>query len=210
MANDLLISGKNTGNVTAYNKNNGIPSKFNVCEKRLTLTTSFSVSSDAGEHGSVRAKFFNLSTQFEFKDKSDNLVATGKKALVSWGTRIDVYDSQNNKIGTIREEVLKSLFKRYTSYKILDSNGNEIAKSKKLDFGATGITLYNPSGKEIATIDRPWINIFRDNWNIDIKDRSAVDMRILVLIGAYKTYSDNAKSSSDSSNSSRPKSNSKK
>jgi hypothetical protein len=43
----------------------------------------------------------------------------------------------------------------------------------------------------VATIDRPAFNWVSDKWAVSIKNRDAVDPRIIVIIGAYKTAVDN-------------------
>lgn len=142
------------------------------------------------KEGVVDQKLLNWTKTFEYSDAQGNKLATGKEALFSWGTRIDITDDKGQAIGTIKEDVLKSWWKTYTQYSILDAQDKEVAKSEKVEWLGTDFTLKNNKGEVIATIHRPWFNWLRDNWTIDIQKPNEVDKRILYMIPAYKTSVD--------------------
>lgn len=188
-------------------KNQTLPNKFIVNEKVISLVTSFSIEDDNNQdYGTISKDILNLTTTFSYTDANNKLVATGKEELFSWGTKIDFYDAKDNYIGAINENVIESMFKVYTNYTVLDKNEKEIAKSEKTDILQTDITLTGIDGKKIAKLERDLINITSDTWNIEIFQRDKIDARILPIIVAYKTYSDNKKGSrSKSSKSSKNK-----
>jgi hypothetical protein len=69
-------------------------------------------------------------------------------------------------------------------------NGEKVAESEKMDIAKTKIVLTSTDGKKIAKLERDLINILSDTWTVDIYQREKIDVRILPIIVAYKTYSD--------------------
>ena len=97
-------------------------------------------------------------------------------------------------IGTIKEEILKSLFKVYTAYRILDAQDRLVATSEKVEWLSTDIVLRDPSGRVVAEVRRGFTeNLLRltDRWDVSIRDPQAVDPRMVVMIAAYKSSVDN-------------------
>ena len=168
-----------------------MPNEFKLVEKVISLTTAFELKSKNGDLGTVTEKLISLTTTFTYKDDKGGMVATAKEALISWGTRIDVYDCKDRLIGTLQEKVFKSLFKAHTNYSILDAQGNEIAISEKLDLLATSITLSGKDGSVFVELKRPMFNLFSDTWNIKVHPKNTVDFRIIVIVAAFKTAADN-------------------
>ncbi len=162
------------------------------------LKSAFDVTANGDDYGVVTERLVALTRSFVFTDNSGANVATASVAIVSWGTQIDIVDGAGNSIGTIKEEVFSSMFKTWTTYKILDGRGNVVAYSHKSEILATDITLLSTSGKTVAELHRGYFNWFGDSWAVTVKDRSVIDPRILPFIAAYKTQSDNDKNSTDS------------
>ena len=73
---------------------------------------------------------------------------------------------------------------------VIRASGKQLAVSEKSEWFGTTITLTSPSGAVVAELDRPWINIWSDTWNVYIKKPGVVDNGILVMIAAFKTASD--------------------
>ncbi len=194
---DSMVSGGSlpngsAGSQTAYSAS-GLPSNFQVVERALALSNTFDVVSGGQTYGTVTKKILSLTTSFTYTDNAGSTIATARKSLVSWGTQIEVFDSSGRLIGTIKEQVFNSMFKMSTVYSILDAGGSEAATSHKIDFLSTSITLYDGSGAQVATLNRPAINLVRDTWSVSVNNQAAVDSRVLVMIGAYKTSADNSK-----------------
>ena len=164
-----------------------IPNQFTLNERIISFTTTFDLQDDDGTFGKIEEKFLKLTRSFNYTDSSGYKVAEAREKPFSWGVQVDVFDCQGQKIGTIKENILKSLFKASTTYTIENVIGNVVAVSNKVDIVATSFTLTDPSGKKIATLKRPMINLFGDNWNVKVYNHDILDPRILVMIGAYKT-----------------------
>ncbi len=170
-----------------------LPDQFILNERLLSFSTTLDIESEGETLGKITERIISLTRSFDYDDFDGNRLATAKEKILSWGTQIDVFDCQNNKIGTIKENVLKSLLKYYTTYSILDSEGNQIAFSKKTEWLTTSLKLYDNSGKTVTTIDRPMFNLMGDNWTVNISNHKTIDPRILIVIAAYKTSVDNSR-----------------
>ncbi|MBI5240763.1 MAG: hypothetical protein HY926_09845 [Elusimicrobia bacterium] len=170
-----------------------LPSEFKIKERVISLTDTFDVVAGGQKYGTITEKFFSLTRSFKYKDSQDNLVAEARARILSWGTHIDVTDNLGQPIGSIKEQVFKSLFKVYTAYSILDAGGKEIALSEKVDWIGTKLAISDKQGRLVATIERPWINFFSDHWTVKVHDPKTVDSRVMVMIAAYKTSVDNAR-----------------
>ena len=144
-----------------------------------------------GSFGSIQERMLNLARTFEYFDHNKQLQAKAKARLLSWGTHIDVTDAQGLKIGSIEEQVIKSLFKVSTSYVIKDATGAEVADSGKLDLFSTEFKIKDRSQKTIATMNRSNFDIGGATWHCHVDADIGFDKRLLLFIPAYKTASDN-------------------
>lgn len=175
-----------------------LPSEFKLTERFFAWTHTFDITSDRGNLGTVVKKFLSWGSTFTYKDAAGNKVATAKARVFSWGTHIDVHDAEDRKIGAIKEQVWKSLFKFTTTYSILDADDKQIGESEKVDWVGTNFSLTDRKGRLIATIERPFWR-WRDTWTVRIGDAKAVDPRIIIMIGVYKSDVDHARAASSSS-----------
>ena len=179
-----------------------LPNEFVIHERAISLTDTFDLKEGSSSFGTITEKFFSLTKSFSYVDASGRCVAKARARLLSWGTHIDVTDCADRPVGAIKENILKSLFKVYTTYSILDANGREIAISEKVQWISTDLVLRRPGGAPVAELHRPWLNFLSDNWNVKIRDHAAVDARLIVLIAAYKTSVDNDRRNEESRKSS--------
>ncbi len=168
-----------------------LPDELTVHERVISLTDTFDLKAGGAKYGTITEKFFSLTKSFTYVDAKDDCVAKARARLLSWGTHIDVTDCSDRPIGAIKENVLKSFFKTWTTYSIVDGRGQEVAISDKVEWISTDLSIRRPDGRAIAELHRPWLNILSDNWTVKIHDHSAVDARLIVLIAAYKTSVDN-------------------
>ncbi len=166
-----------------------LPNELSVTERLISMTTTFTVKSGSKGFGNVRRKLISMTPRYDWFDADGNKVATGRRAIISLGAKVDVFDCEGKKIGTIQEKILKSLFGVYSVYSIRNEEGREIAKSRKVDFGSTSFTIIK-GGRKVAKLNRPWVRI-RDQWNVKILDHRAVDSRLLIMLGVFKTDADN-------------------
>lgn len=173
-----------------------LPAKFQIVEYVFSLTNKFDVRAEGKTLGTITEKFFSMTRSFTYADPAGRCVAQARERLFSWGVHIDVTDCSGGKIGAIKENILKSLFKVSTTYSILDASDREVASSEKLDWIGTEMTLRkgrNGTGPRIAKLSRPWLQIFSDHWDVELDDPKAADSRLVVMIAAYKTAVDNAR-----------------
>jgi uncharacterized protein YxjI len=176
-----------------------LPDELTVHERIISLTDTFDLKAGSASFGTITEKFFSLTKAFTYLDASGRCVAKARARLLSWGTHIDVTDCTDRPIGTIKENVMKSWFKVWTTYSVLDAQNKEVAISEKVEWISTDLVVRRTNGATIAELHRPWLNILSDNWNVKIRDHAAVDSRLIVLIAAYKTSVDNDRRAEESS-----------
>lgn len=177
-----------------------LPKKFQVVERMISLTNTFDIEAGGKTLGTIREKILSLTRSFDYKDSQGRCVAKAKEAFFSWGTEIAVTDCAGGKLGTIKENVFKSLFKVQTTYAILDASGKSVAQSTKVDWLGTEVTLRagaDGKGGRVAKLTRPWLQLFRDTWDVELTDSKAADPRLIVMISVYKTAVDNARRAED-------------
>jgi len=171
--------------ITKSNTSDTLTDKFDIEENLISIGTDFTISTG----GIIEQRTLNLRTTFEYL-QNDKVIASAEKSLLSWGVEIIIYDSKKEKIGSIEEEIIKSMFSIKTIYTIKDAKGTVLGTSKKLDFIGTDIDIYDQSGNIICTMTRPMINLLSDTWTVNIINNK-IDKRILIFIPCYKTYADN-------------------
>jgi uncharacterized protein YxjI len=180
-----------------------LPKEFELSQRVIwKWTTTLDAKADGKNLGKVSKEFLALTTTYDLEDNSGALTATASEALVSWGTEINVKDGVGKPIGKIKEVVFESLFKTWTTYRILDRSGMELATSEKTEFLSTDIILKAPSGEVLATMSRGWFTFFGDHWTVKVND-ARIDPRLALMIVAFKTGADD-KAPSDSGGSSTP------
>jgi uncharacterized protein YxjI len=204
-----LLSLRSCGDNTDSGPARTLPASFDVKQRVFfKWTETFDVSGDGVNYGTVSQKLVSFTKSFNYDDNTGARTATASVAVLSWGTQIDVVDGAGKRIGTIKQELFTSPFKTWTTYRILDGDGNQVATSQKSEFWSTSFDLTANDGHLIATIHRNAWNWMGDNWSVTVKDSAAVDPRIEVMIAAFKTSADEEqkakeaekKKSSDSSN----------
>ncbi len=166
-----------------------LQSDYKIKEKILSIGHDFEITSGLQNVGSIRQRVFNWGKTFEMMNEADQLVARAEARIFSIGSKVDIYDCVGRLIGSVQENVLKSLFKVHTVYSVFNPNGEKIGQSKKLDWVGTDITYYSVSGHPMAQMSRPWINWFVDTWTISFNS-TQVDPRLFFFAAAYKTAVD--------------------
>jgi len=171
-----------------------LPSNVQVNENVTGFLTNLRVIGDGHFYGNIKNELRFATTSLEFKDPFDQVVAKAEMQIWSWGTKIDVTDKNGAPIGAFHEELgWWSAFKGYSSYKIFDSAGVEVAHSEKHQLFETEILITDMSGKPVAKLYRPAFQIV-DTWQLDIYQKEVVDPRIMLMIPAFKTTIDKSKS----------------
>lgn len=192
-SNNLLnINISNTDNsVAKINTNSEIPNTFYINEDISLIWNNFSIvdanNQDIGFN--LKEKVLSLTRKLELY-KWQDLQYYAEKSFFSIWTEVKVYNKDNILIWTIKEDILKSLFKTYTTYSLFDANNNKIWYSQKLEFLDTEFEILDNTDSIVAKIHRPTFNFFTDSWWIEIKN-SNIDKNLLLFIPAFKTVADN-------------------
>ncbi|WPU65370.1 hypothetical protein [Peredibacter starrii] len=171
-----------------------LPTQFKAREQWASLGVDMDLSANKTRLGEIEERVVRLTPTFDLYNIDGKKVAHARKKLFSWGTTIEVSDCEGNLIGKVKENILRSIWDFYTRYEILDANDNVIAATEKMEFFSTEFKVFTHKDKkkeEIMRMTRPMINVLVDNWNIKILKEGVIDPRILVMIPAFKTSSDN-------------------
>lgn len=167
-----------------------LPEEFKIIERWFSLTETFDISTDLETVAIARRQIFSLLPTFDLEDLQGRLLASSQPRLVSWGTSADVVDSQGIKIGRIEEE----FWSTWIEYRI--SNAQDILVAiARMDLLCTVFELFSPDNPEhiYATIEKPFIRIFRDCWTVKIRDllmfeKGKIDPRLLIMVAVHQTY----------------------
>jgi uncharacterized protein YxjI len=152
--------------------------------------TSFEIRSGSQKLGKVEQKVLSWTRSFNYYDAQGSLLATARQAAFSWGVQVDIFDCNQKKIGTLKENLLKSWLKVETTYDILDAAGVKVATSEKQDWITTDFYLRDTGGRLVAELHRPWNTLFGESWKVTIHYSQALDPRLYIMVGAYKTSVD--------------------
>ncbi|MDX1986083.1 MAG: hypothetical protein SFV17_05300 [Candidatus Obscuribacter sp.] len=167
------------------------PATYNVQKVAVSLTHKFNIGSEGNQNlGSVQEQFLAFGRTFKLYDGSGALAAVAHQRVFAWGTTVDIFDSSGKqKLATLKENVLQSMFKAITSYQLLSANNQVIAESEKVELLATTIRLKDKAGKVIVTLERPFFNFPTDRWTVSTVG-NGLDSRIAPIIAAYKSSAD--------------------
>lgn len=164
-------------------------SQLNVNQRLLSFGTDFDIRSSGAPAGKVVQKVLNVGRTFELRNEKNELVAAAHQRVISLGVKIDVRDCNNQPIGSLQENILKSLLKVQTVYSIFNGQNQLVGQSVKLDWFGTDIRFYDSSGRLAATLSRPYWRLLVDKWTLSLGS-AALDQRVLLFAAAYKTTVD--------------------
>lgn len=179
-----------------------LPAEFQIRERVIAWSDTFDLQAEGDSYGTVAQRILSLTKEFSYNDARGACVARARARLLSWGTHVDVTDCSGRAIGSVKEQVFRSLLRVRTLYSVLDPSGREIATSEKIEWLAASFTLRRPDNRVVATLRRDWPSILRDIWRVRVSDPSAVDSRLLVMLAAYKTSVDNDRAAEERKSSS--------
>lgn len=163
-----------------------MPSNFEVVQE-AGFVTSLQVNANGQKYGDVTRQG-SLWTTFHYADTAGNVRAKAWISNAGWGKKVEVKDGSDNAIGTLKKEYWQSGFGS-TVYTVLDGAGREIAKSEKVDWFTTTITLKDLAGRVVAELNRP-SRALGDSWTVKVMVPNVVDHRVLIMIAAFKTNAD--------------------
>lgn len=159
---------------------------FTMDQELLTVGMDMQISTG----GRVEQRTLSFGNKFEYFDQSGKLKATAKQEVFSLGTVINISDESGNKIGSVEQEIIESMFSMYSKYSIKDANSKVIGKSDKLDFFTTNVDISDMSGGQI-TMSKAYLSI-GDSWEVNIN--SSIDRRLVIFIPAFISLAQSEKS----------------
>jgi len=159
---------------------------FTMDQELLTIGMDMTISTG----GRVEQRTLSFGNKFEYFDQSGKLKATANQEVFSLGTVINISDESGNKIGSVEQEIIESMFSMYSKYSIKDANGKIIGKSDKLDFFTTNVDISDMNGGSI-TMSKAYLSI-GDSWEVNIN--SSIDKRLIIFIPAFISLSQSEKS----------------
>ena len=183
------------GAVTAA-ANRELSSSMTMKEVFFAYGTDLTISDSAGKIGTVEQRTLKFTPCFEYRNNNGTVLAYTSQNVLSFGTHIDIFDNEGNKLGALQDKVFSNLLSISRVFSLQDANGNEIGTSEKFDFFSTTVTIYTSDRKVLASIHRPAFDLGLADWTIDIP--GDIDKRLVVFIPAYKTHSDNQKAARSS------------
>ena len=163
--------------------------KLDSVQKPMTQSTTTSPSGQSvfsGKEYIIEQKIAAMRDTFGIKDRNGNLLAYGKRRIVSWGpqfwfeapdgTRVgemrgkvlavrptfEIYDLQGL-VGVVKKKVMKLLGSEWW---LEDSSGNEIGRIKG-NITEHDFSVRSPSGSEVAQVHKKWVSL-RDSYGIDV------------------------------------------
>jgi uncharacterized protein YxjI len=161
----------------------GMPEKFDI------------EGADGKDYGTITGKWIALTPSFKMEDNHGQNMGRARQELFSWGVKDDFYDGQDRMIGSVHEQVFRSMFGLgiFNRYSVLDGSGNRVGESDKVEALSTDLIIKGNDGQPIARLHRGMFNLFGDTWNVDVYKPGAIDKRELALMAAFKTHADNVK-----------------
>ncbi len=167
-----------------------------VDEHLLSLTTTFSVAKNGKPNGEVVKTIFSLTPTYTYSNNAGECLAIGRRAMMSWGNKVNVTDCGGKDLATIHENVAETFFGAgfKTSYRITGEGDQVLASSVGTKFLATSFDVKDSDGSSAMHANRPMLNIGGDKWTMTVED-SKVDERVFVLLVSFKTDADNERES---------------
>lgn len=144
-----------------------------------------------------RQRVFSWFDSYDIFDEANRTVFQVKGEL-SWGHQLRVYSAEGEELGLVKEKVF-AILPRFYIYKL--QSGEEVYMGSihkafsflpkfsmdyrdwfiKGDFFAWDYTIYDGSGKEVATLSKEIFH-FSDHYLLDIKDpANALDVLLVML-----------------------------
>lgn len=157
------------------------PATFRMEESLISIGLDMNITDDSGiDYGIVEERTLSFTKTFELLDSNRNVIAKGQTEALSLTTVVDVKDESDKLIGTLEQEVFENLFNFGSLYTIKDASGKVVAKSRKLDFFTTDVSINGVTGN--ITMSKEFLS-FGDQW--EIKYSGSIDKRLVAFIPAF-------------------------
>jgi uncharacterized protein YxjI len=149
------------------------------------LTSSFDIEEGPLFHGKVTRELISLALKYDYYDAEGNFQGIARRRIFTIGNIFDISDRDGKNLGIVDEKIL-SLFHTFDIY---NEKGQWILRAS-LNFWGTTFTFTDPSGKVLATISRPFINLLKDIWTAHITETSemaSIDPRLFTIVPIFRT-----------------------
>lgn len=161
---------------------------YRVSRNDYYFSTIFDMSTDKQSMGSVLKSVFHLTTHYDAYDCFGLYEGQGicrffcLGLFYTWGTEIDVYDADGNRIGLIDGQVMTAEPAKFSFY----ADGN-CAAIGYLDQNCMGFSLVDPKNPTfvLAQLKRNFILDTVDNWDVMIYHPELLPPRLVKIFAAF-------------------------
>ena len=170
--------------------------EFRLEENLVGVGTNLEIQSpDGTPFGLLDERVLAIGAEYRVLNHDEELVATAKQKVISWGVSVRVDDCLGRHMATIEERVFESLWRVRTTYEILDPSGRQVARSDKTEFMGVDMEFVDPDDNVLGRIERSLMGgMIYDVWNGSITDGSPDAMIVLAVAAALKSRADNKRS----------------
>lgn len=162
---------------------------FKVYEQDYMFSKVFEMSSNEGLSGSVCKSFFRVRTNYDLYDRKGEFEAMGicrvltLGLIYSWATEMDIYGQNGQYIGLVDGQMMTTAEAKFSLY---DASLNRIG-IVYLDETFVSFTIVDPNNERhvLASLKRNFIADTVDNWDVNIYEKEAVDLRMIKIFAAF-------------------------
>lgn len=170
--------------------------KYRITKNDYAFSTVFEMSSDYQFVGSIVKSVFHLTTHYDVYDNRGNFQSQGIYRLLtlgafySWGVEIDIYDTENNKIGYIDGQVATTEPAKFSIY---DGANNRIAIAY-LEKNRAAFSIVDPDNTShvYVRLSRNFLLDTVDYWDITLYEPDLISETIIQVFSAFAVDSQNS------------------
>lgn len=169
---------------------------FRVTRRDSLLSSSFDMTNEKKQLGSVTKSFFHIVTHYDLLDRYGLYEGQGICRMVtlglfySWATEIDIYNAHGTWIGIIDGQIISSEPAKFSFY---DAEGRRICIAY-LDQNRMSFVLVDPENPQLifARLTRNFIKDTLDNWDVTIYQPDRVPLRFIKIFAAFACDTQNS------------------
>lgn len=162
---------------------------YRVTRNDYTFSTVFEMASDKHSLGSVVKNVFHITTHYDAYDRYGLYEGQGICRLFclglfyTWGTEIDIYSSNGEKMGLIDGQMMSSEPAKFSFY---DALGQRVAIAY-LDQNCMGFSIVDPNNSTfiLARLNRNYILDTIDNWDVAIYCPERIPLKWIKIFAAF-------------------------
>lgn len=163
--------------------------RYRVTRSDYILSTEFNMSNERYSLGKVVKSVFHITTHYQAYDRFGMYEGQGicrffcLGSFYTWGTEIDVYDVNGEKVGMIDGQALSSEPAKFSFYGAM---GQRVAIGY-LDQNCMGFTLVDPENSAfvLASLTRNFKADTPDDWDVVIYDPERMPARLVKIFAAF-------------------------